>query len=488
MKTYIPLLSLFFLIFAPHINANTPQETLQEKDMVIVIASYNNKDWYIKNLDSVLSQEYDAYRVIYIDDYSPDGTAQLVQEYIDNHPEGHRVTLIKGHERRGAHANIYRAITACKNHEIVIIVDGDDWLSHSRVLKTINQYYADENVWLTYGQYQRYPANTIGICRAIPQQVIATNRYREYHWVTTHLRTFYAWLFKQVKLKDFLYQGQFVPSAGDQIGMFGMLEKSGGRFAFIPEVLYRYNRANVINVEKTGHENAQLQLDLAKYTRKKEKYTPLANEQTDYLDSLHDATADVIVFSSESPEQLHQTIQNIHNSITGVGNIYAVSQTTDFSTPEYQQVQQAFANLYYIDTNNNNSRLAAFLQPVFDAPAHYLLLTTDNDIITTSINIPNCVHALERTAAYGFFFNKTKASSTDTNYFFLYDNIYAWQFTDSDAHNDYSNTIHTTLYRKADLYTHVAKMNSLDMFLSQWTKKTVPTEVGLFYDIKPAQL
>lgn len=482
MKKYISLPSLFLLFVSPFMHANATHETLKEKDMVVVIASYNNRDWYIKNLDSVLSQEYDAYRVIYIDDCSPDGTAQLVQDYLDNHPEGHRVTLIKGHERRGAHANIYRAITACANHEIIVIVDGDDWLAHSHVLNRLNQCYANENIWLTYGQYQRYPADTIGICRAIPNHIVQNNQYRDYHWVSSHLRTFYAWLFKQIKLKDFLYQGQFVPSAGDQIGMFAMLEKSGGRFAFIPEVLYRYNRANVINVEKTGPQNAQLQLDLAKYTRKKEKYTPLEHEQTHYLDSFNNATADVLIFTSQSPQHLYHTIQSIHTSITGLENVYAVSSTTDFSAPEYRQIQQVYANVYYIDVTND-VMLTTSLQSVFDTPAEYLLLTTDNDVITTPISIPDCVQALERTAAYGFFFNKTKGSFTSPkSYFFLYDTVYAWQFSDSDESNNSSNDIHTALYRKTDLYTQCAKMNNLETFLSQWPQQTVATEVGLFTD------
>ena len=49
--------------------------------MVIVIASYNNERWVEENLKSVFMQDYSNYRVIYIDDASTDGTADLAEPY-----------------------------------------------------------------------------------------------------------------------------------------------------------------------------------------------------------------------------------------------------------------------------------------------------------------------------------------------------------------------------------------------------------------------
>jgi hypothetical protein len=47
-----------------------------EKNLTVIISSYNNKDWYRYNLDSVITQKYSNYQVLYIDDCSPDGTAR----------------------------------------------------------------------------------------------------------------------------------------------------------------------------------------------------------------------------------------------------------------------------------------------------------------------------------------------------------------------------------------------------------------------------
>ena len=98
-----------------------------ERHIVIVVASYNNKDWYKHNLDSILAQDYSNYNVIYVDDCSPDGTGKLVAEYIKEKDIEHRIQLICNEERCGALANQYKAIHSCDDMSIVIIcIDNDN--------------------------------------------------------------------------------------------------------------------------------------------------------------------------------------------------------------------------------------------------------------------------------------------------------------------------------------------------------------------------
>src|SRR3989304_2120498 len=54
----------------------------KEKHFVVIVPSYNNKDWYQKNLDSIFMQKYTNYHVVYIDDVSTDGTGDLVEKYV----------------------------------------------------------------------------------------------------------------------------------------------------------------------------------------------------------------------------------------------------------------------------------------------------------------------------------------------------------------------------------------------------------------------
>jgi cellulose synthase/poly-beta-1,6-N-acetylglucosamine synthase-like glycosyltransferase len=50
----------------------------------IIVPSYNNakSEIYLRNLDSIFMQDYKNYRVVYIDDKSPDKTGDFVNEYI----------------------------------------------------------------------------------------------------------------------------------------------------------------------------------------------------------------------------------------------------------------------------------------------------------------------------------------------------------------------------------------------------------------------
>ena len=254
-----------------------------ERPITIIIPSYNNSAWYKKNLDTLFQQKYDNYSVVYIDDCSTDNTAQLVEEYIKISNQSHRVTLIKNKIRKGALHNLYDAIHACEDHTIIITYDGDDWFAHDTVLETINDAYKDNNIWLTYGQYQVYPDKTIGQCRTIPDSVIQSKNYRKYPWVTSHPRTFYAGLFKKIKKEDLLLNGEFFEVTWDQAFMFPMLELANGHIKCIDKVLYIYNQSNPINDFKVRLEKVLL---CERIIRNKNVYDSL---------SIHEATETFLV-------------------------------------------------------------------------------------------------------------------------------------------------------------------------------------------------
>ena len=241
------------------------------KDIVVVIPSYNNQDWCVRNLRSVLNQDYTHYRVIYIDDCSSDGTYQLVQEFITGHPQGSRVTLLRNETRQRQLANHYQAVQMCKDTDIVVHLDGDDWFAHRGVLKKVNAAYQDPHVWLTYGQHKTFPKGKVGFCKSIPKRVIETNAYRYGPFITSHLRTFYAKLFKLIKTEDLLHpDGSFFQAGADIAFMFPMIEMAAGHAKFIPDVLYIYNRANVLQSSHTVQSNT------SQILQQRTRYEPLS--------------------------------------------------------------------------------------------------------------------------------------------------------------------------------------------------------------------
>ncbi len=258
----------FQLVFATKIK--------KEKNLVIIVPSYNNAQWYQKNLTSILNQNYSNFRVIYIDDHSADHTASLVHDFIKNYDHQvidfdsslsdsieqetlafinqitsppHFFTFIRNKQRDGALANLYRMIQSCKDWEIVVTVDGDDWLADSTILSQLNAVYANKKVWYTHGTLMEYPSGLIQWSEPLPKEAILTHTYRKYK-CPSHLRTCYAWLFKKIRLEDLLYEGKFFKMTGDMAIMYPLAEMAAERHAFMKNVLYIYNMSNAINDNK----------------------------------------------------------------------------------------------------------------------------------------------------------------------------------------------------------------------------------------------
>lgn len=243
---------------------------MEEKKIVIVIPSYNNAQWYQKNLASVFSQQYSNFRVLYVDDCSSDGTGDLVEQYIAKNNKGELVKLTKNTERLGALCNLYNMIHSCEDDEIIVTLDGDDWLAHPKVLQRVNLAYVDGNTWLTYGQYKDSHGG-MGCSRQLPQQVINNSSYRQSPWCTSHLRTWYTWLFKKIRKEDMIGKdGKFYPVSWDLTILFPLLELGGHHSKFIPDALYIYNIDTPINDYKVSR---QLQIDLEFVMRAKPRYS-----------------------------------------------------------------------------------------------------------------------------------------------------------------------------------------------------------------------
>jgi glycosyltransferase involved in cell wall biosynthesis len=259
--------------------------TAPEKLIVVVVPSYNNADWYENNLSSIFMQDYTNYYIIYIDDCSTDDTYALVQKYIHTHNQEGRVLLLHNEERKGHLYNHIKAVYMAEPEAIIVHIDGDDWLrldEHKRtdIFQMINRIYDDPDVWLTYGSYYRYPYGNAGTCKPFPAEVVRAASYREFEWVSSHLRTFYGWLFRQIDPDDFLYtgldpayQGKLWPAAADLSFMFPMLEMAAGRLFYVPDLIYAYNRANVLNL--CQGDTLGVQNNCAQIIRTKQKYAPL---------------------------------------------------------------------------------------------------------------------------------------------------------------------------------------------------------------------
>lgn len=244
--------------------------TLPEKHITAIVVSYNNSKWYKKNLDSIFNQKYSNFDVIYVDDCSPDGTADLAESYVNKLGQSSKFKLIRNKANAGSMANKYTASHMAADKSIVVLVDGDDWLAHNKVFKYINKVYSTTNCWMTYGQFVRYPTGKKGHCKKLSHSENFRALDQTY---VSHLRTYYAKLFKLVKKEDLMKDGQFVPVSEDVAGSLPMLEMARGHIRFISKILYVYNQAHEFNDFKKFPKE---QVDIVNYIKSKKPYQPIS--------------------------------------------------------------------------------------------------------------------------------------------------------------------------------------------------------------------
>ena len=197
----------------------------------IVIPSYNNAQWVEPNLASILNQTYTNYEVLYIDDASTDNTFELVNAIVGNNP---LFTIRRNPKnmRRGYNTAPKVLEDFFDNDEdILVYVDGDDWLAYPDTLEKMNDFYNQKDPWMTYGKMVvwkgdedytwPFPQNS-----KYPQEVHQQNAYRKDLWRASHLRTFKWHLYKQIKTESLQYTvtNEYYLHAEDLAGSFPCLE------------------------------------------------------------------------------------------------------------------------------------------------------------------------------------------------------------------------------------------------------------------------
>jgi len=196
----------------------------------IVIPSYNNSMWVEYNLASILNQTYTNYEVLYINDASTDNTVKKVESIVSGLPNWRIISNIKN-MRRGYNISPYNThlYNFMKSDEdVLVFVDGDDWLYDETVLEKLNKFYINNDPWMTYGGMVCYPSGNIANPQNTPysDEVHDSNLYRRDHWRASHLRTFKWHLYKRIKYEDMIYSttGEYYFHAEDLATSFPCLE------------------------------------------------------------------------------------------------------------------------------------------------------------------------------------------------------------------------------------------------------------------------
>jgi glycosyltransferase involved in cell wall biosynthesis len=210
----------------------------------IVIPSYNTVKWLRKTLDSVAEQSYKDFDVCVIDDASTQPEQkEIIREYV----EKYGWKAIYRQKNHGAVANFIDGIALLNpsDRDVIIMLDGDDWLYDKNVLKKLDEIYSNEEVSLTYGQFITYPRWEIGFCRPPKEGELSD---RDSPWIYSALRTFQYFLWKELDPKDLKdSNGDYYKTAWDLAIMYPLIEMAGNSIKCVHDILYVYNHDNPLN-------------------------------------------------------------------------------------------------------------------------------------------------------------------------------------------------------------------------------------------------
>lgn len=469
--------------------------------LVVVIPSFNNADFFLKNIESVVKQVLNkdfTFSVIFIDDCSTDETGLLIDKYVLDNNLQSLIKVIHNRERVGSLANLYTTIQSLPDDVIVVLVDGDDYLPHNQVLARIAQEYLNKNIWFAYSKMmyvsgvESEPDHFFG--KEFPSNIIKNRRFRLYEWITRHIKTFYAGLFKNIELEDLLHTDhKFFSMAGDFAVVFPLLEMaSNNHISFIPEVLYIYND---LNLKSDHYIDFDLQLSLGQYIRNKKIYDPLLYDE----DIKGQLTADLVVFSYDRPLQLFAFLESVEKYITGLGEIHVIYRT---SSQEYEnaylKVKARFSNVFFHlqgEQNPSKDFKDLTLQSAFKSPSDYILFAVDDIIVKDYIDIAHDITLLQDTNAYGFYYrlgthlnhchptNKVQSLPDLKN---ITDEVLSWSFESAEGDWGYPNTVDMTLYEKITIKKDIESIPlenpSFEFFWDNLSSK-IKYKIGLCYQI-----
>lgn len=446
----------------------------EEKAFTVIITSFNNSEYCLKNLASVFEQRYSNYRVIYVDDSSTDDTYEKVKKYIEDTKQQSRVTLIRNKENVKAVENFYRAFHTCKDDEIVVMLDGDDWLAHDRVLTVLNDCYADPAVWITYGSYVEYPSYKKGESRGeIPHKIHQNHEYRKFSkrkFIFSHLKTGYAGLFKKIKMEDLLKEGNFMPASYDQAFMLPVVEMAAEHTHYIKDVLYVYNRNNELNDDKV---RLAVQQECTKYVQSLPPYSPIdhwANQATTFLGS------DLIVYSRNHPVHLYAFLESVKKNVKGIGKLTVLYESKDASFAKaYEEIKATFSNFEFSPISGNFKE--QLLKAITAFPAHYVLFASDEQIIKEPIDLKECAEEMQKSGAYGFFLN----DQTEIQNPIAFEETRAWQFQNHKPFH-----LAMAIYPKEMMLGTLKTLDfsDFDSLKQPWTAALDSKKIGLFYHQK----
>lgn len=237
-----------------------------------ILTTAHNVELYLERcLESLQRQNIVNWKCYIFNDASTDSTAEIARGFASKDA---RFEVIHNPNRLFQVNNYYlfHQRSDLERRDVVVNVDGDDYLPDPCVLERVVERYQNPNLWITWGSYLRLGEGKM--TRGISGPIESMETLRQNRWVTSHLRTWRIFLFRAIRLEDLQSNdGKFWEVSGDRAIMYPMLEMAGlQRALYLPEINYIYNAENPLCEFRKRYED-QMEVDRA--LKNKTPYTTL---------------------------------------------------------------------------------------------------------------------------------------------------------------------------------------------------------------------
>jgi len=243
----------------------------------IICPSYNNEKWVETHISSILAQTYTNWEVIYIDDNSSDNTWNVVNDLVGNNS---KFRLIRNTENKGAAHNYNEYLENIEDEDILIHLDGDDWIATPDVLEKLNNLYLEKDLWMSYGYYMTYRNHDDIEYKPFPQNTEYskfTHTYSKYRgdlWRASHMRTYKWFVYKNIAKDDLksIIDGKYFWHASDLSWAYPCLEMCPPeKIGVLDFPSYMVNRAEG-QAERTQERESSNNIKYEIEIRNKKKY------------------------------------------------------------------------------------------------------------------------------------------------------------------------------------------------------------------------
>jgi len=455
---------------------------LEDQMIVAVVLAENDTKDVERNLDSLFNQTYPHKRIIFIDNGSTDGTYERAEAYCQNKEK--TVELIRYESKKPRLEVLYEVIGRCDPHEVVVPIEGKDWLSHENVFDHLNCAYANPDVWMTYSRAISHPDYKEVLGKECSDQKLMQKTFRQnVQKEISPLVTYYAGFFQEIKLQDFLYQGEFIDECHNLAILLPLLEMGPEHLFFMDEVSYVKNESHTFVDHKL---HLQKVLAVESHLRSLPSYPTLSQLKLALNSpSFHRYKSDLILFSEDSPLHLYGCLESLLSMARDINEIYVLYKGSDHEFQRaYLNLQNEFHTIQFLNVcDYPGNDYATLINKVLANRRHaspFVVIGNDQMIFEQRVRFHDCIAAMEKVHADHFFLShESEEEETPPNAIPISQGIYAYQLGEEGAAHPFT----IALCRKT-LFESLEGVDDLPSFRKLWRRKLTPAAVALFYEEK----